>query len=198
MLKGDDENSSNHASTIFKRENDDVRLWFRSVVVAPVLWELDHPLDNAGLSNSVQDYFETFPQEYKIWDIQQGDKATQRITFYDGTRRSVTISGRADFLVTKRWLDEYPVTLANYLENALCVIEVQSKPDEVQCEYQILEYLYSMMNCQGLDNLIGILVFTNCQCKAYRATREDGDVVYEENDRFHVSHIAKIFVNLLK
>jgi hypothetical protein len=36
-------------------------------------------------------------------------------------------------------------------------------------------------------------VLNDGRCRAYKATRQNGNVVYEEDDLFHVSFIAEVF-----
>jgi hypothetical protein len=55
------------------------------------------------------------------------------------------------------------------------------------------------MNVKGHRHLIGFLVLLDGRVQAYKASRQGstGGVVYEENDYFHVSHIANMFVTIL-
>jgi hypothetical protein len=193
----DGEISSNHASKMFTRANQDVRLWFRDTLMLPLEWNLEHPDDTRGGSNSFHDYRADFPLEFKIWDIQGGTEGTQRVSIYTDNGRSITVSGRADFLITRRYNGLHLVKV-DWLDKVLGVIELQSNSDAIQCEYQMLAYLFIMMNARGLRNLVGFLVYNDGQCRAYRASRGvNGNAVYEENDRFHVSYIAEIFVRLV-
>ena len=196
----DEENVSNHASVIFRENNQNIRWWFRHTLMLPESWDLEHPLDHIGTSNNFVDYVSTFPQQYKIWDIQNRQDATLRVTLYNRQRRSVTLAGRADYLITRRFSDNgVRTTKSDFLEGALCIIEVQSSPDIVQCQHQMLAYLYIHMNVKGHRHLIGFLVLLDGRVQAYKASRQGstGGVVYEENDYFHVSHIANMFVTIL-
>ena len=51
-----------------------------------------------------------------------------------------------------------------------------------------------------LKKLLGFLIYDKTMsgmCRAYKALRSDtGGVVYEENDVFHVSHIADMFMEI--
>jgi hypothetical protein len=74
----------------------------------------------------------------------------------------------------------------------MCVIEIQSKDNEEDCEYQLVTYLVLMMNRFGLLRVAGILVYNNGTCRAFRATRKENGVVYEQNDTFPIYQIADI------
>lgn len=103
------------------------------------------------------------------------------------------MSGRADYVISKA-----DATLTTCLRKAVCVIEVQSKENWDLCELQILTYLLILMNTEGLVNLVGFLVRKDGLCRAYKATRSpQGNVVYEENDMFHMSHIPAVLDRIL-
>jgi hypothetical protein len=105
----------------------------------------------------------------------------------------ITIAGRADYLVTKSG-----VSIAEYLSKILCVIEIQSKDDVDLCEQQMLVYLLILMNTKNLPALVGILVLTDGQCRAFKATRDKhGGCIFEMNDLFHVGYIATVVNQVL-
>jgi hypothetical protein len=189
-----EENKSNHASTMFNDPNYDVAEWFRSNLVRPLDWELQHPDDIPhGATNDFD--FTTYQASflrlgYKLWDIQYRQHATSYLQLISTVDSKTTlIAGRADFLVTLP-----NASLADYLNKILCVIEVQSKEDEDSCELQMLVYLLILMNTKHLERLVGFLVFNNGQCQAFKATRGvDNNCIYEMNDRFHIAYISDIF-----
>ena len=105
------------------------------------------------------------------------------------------MSGRADFLITSSDVESQGTALPF----TLCVVEIQSKPDEVDCEFQLKSYLFIMMNLYGFARLTGILVYNNGRCRAYCAQRSRDDAaMYEENDTFYLCQIAEILPKLLK
>jgi hypothetical protein len=195
LLNDDDE--SNHASTMFIDTSHDVESWFYANLVRPIEWNLEHPDDPPpAASRSFLDYIETFSQyNYKVWDIQYKIHATTYLQLTSNLDISKTtfIAGRADFLVTPKSSSK-----ATYLSEMLCVIEIQSKTNEQQCELQMLVYLLILMNTKHLKKLVGFLVYNDGQCRAFKANRDiDNNCVYEINDRFHVSHIALMLNNIL-
>eukprot|EP01038_Epipyxis_sp_PR26KG_P017366 gene17366-23987_t len=111
---------------------------------------------------------------------------TNDITLW--TSNSTLIGGMADFVITYS-----NVTKARYLNDILCVIEVQSKENEELCIMQMLVYLLILMNTKHLQKLVGFLVLNNGLCRAFKATRnENGDYLYEQNGLFHVSYIVQM------
>jgi hypothetical protein len=193
-----EEDKSNHASTMFNEAAFDVGDWFTSNLVSPLEWILEHPDDIPfGASNTFE--FLLYCEKFrcfglKLWDIQNKQHATsylQLTSNMDG--KTTLIAGRADFLVTHA-----NVTMANYLNEMLCVIEIQSKASEVDCELQMLVYLLILMNTKHLKKLVGFLVYKNGQCRAFKASRDIGsNCVYEMNELFHVSYIADILKSIL-
>lgn len=81
---------------------------------------------------------------------------------------STLIAGRVDFIVTRA-----DATTVNYLNEMLCVIEIQSKDNEDECELQMLVYLLIFMNTKkNLHQLVGFLVYKDGQCRAFKASRD--------------------------
>jgi len=194
LLHGE-EDESNHASTMFNSDTAVVKQWFRNNLVMPRDWELEHPNDiPAGASNKFDYhvYRSAFANAgFKLWDIQNKIHATSYIelTTVNEPSQSALIGGRADYLVTR-----IDANKANYLSKILCIIEVQSKEKEDLCELQMQVYLLILMNTKHLRALVGFAVFRNGQCRAFKATRDEGGgCVFEMNDRFHVTYIAQIF-----
>ena len=193
------ENSSAHASKIFSGTNKQtIATWFTATLVHPVLWELEHPLTMSG-SNHFEDYISLFPSKgLKVWDIQNSKEAINRLYIHTRDKKAITIAGRGDYLIT-----EDSETKASYLNRMLCVVEVESQKRskdyvEEECILQILTYMLILMNTKGLTKLVGFLVLKSGQCRAFRATRDvAGACMYEQNDLFHVSHIADICERLV-
>ena len=175
----------------------ELRDWFNQVLVNPVLWDLEHPdgKKHPNSSNSFRDYIIDFEElGYKVRDINHAVSNSTSILSVRRTRdyKSASISGRADYIICS-----LSSTLADFMFHTVCVIEIQSKPDEELCELQMTTYLFLLMNTKALQKLVGFLVYNSGQCRAYKAIRAiNGNVVYEENDLFHVSHIAQIFKNI--
>lgn len=181
---------------MFNIDTNEIELWFKTNLVMPIAWNLDHDNDvPPGASSEFSDYKNHFKARgYKVWDIQNKQHAT---TYLELTSRltgaSTLISGRADYLISFE-----SITKAQYLNQMLCVVEIQSKENEELCIMQMLVYLLILMNTKNLEKLVGFLVLTNGQCRAFKASRsEDGDCVYEQNDLFHVAYIVDIFENIL-
>ena len=175
----------------------ELRDWFNKVLVNPVLWDLEHPDGKkySDSSNCFSDYVNDFEElGYKVRDI---NHAVSNSTSILSIRRNkdnkfANISGRVDYAICSA-----SSTLADFMFYTVCVIEIQSKPDEELCELQMLTYLLLLMNTKALEKLVGFLIYNNGQCRAYKASRSiNGNVVYEENDLFHVSHIAQMFKNI--
>eukprot|EP01038_Epipyxis_sp_PR26KG_P017466 gene17466-24162_t len=167
-----DEDSSNHASTMFNENTNDITLWFKeNLLVMPIPWNLEHPHDiPPNASSTFIDYVDSFrTRGFKVWDIQNKQHANTYIELRSrSTSDSTLISGRADFIITT-----LSVTTAQYLNELLCVIE-------------------------HLQKLVGFLVLSNGQCRAFKATRnENSDCVYEQNDMFHLAHIVDMLENIL-
>ena len=167
----------------------DVVLWFKTNLVSPVDWKLEHPdIFPPDASTNFLHYIDTFAtNNYKVWDIQNSLHATSYLKLTSLTNnKSTMIAGRADFLVTSKSSSK-----ADYLSNILCIIEIQSKNDNTLCEFQMLTYLLILMNTKNLEKLVGFLVYKDGQCRAFKAKRDlNNNCVYEMNDRFHVFHIS--------
>ncbi len=105
------------------------------------------------------------------------------------------MSGQADFLITSSEVE----SRGTALPFTLCVVVIQNKPYEDDCEFQLKAYLVIMMNLYGFARLTGILVYNNGLCRAYRAQRNPhGDALYEDNDIFYLCQIAEVLPTLLK
>ena len=76
------------------------------------------------------------------------------------------IGDRADFIVTPS-----TYTKEDYLSTIKCVIEVQSEDNENLCELQMLVYLLILMNTKHLPYVVGFLVLSNVQCRAFKVRR---------------------------
>jgi hypothetical protein len=188
-----EEDKSCHASTMFNG-NTEIISWFRENLVMPRDWEVEHPHDILPNSSNVfADYVNHLG--FRAWNIENKQHATSYLKVTSTSNRSfVTIGGRADYLITN--LD---VTVAEYLNKILCVIEIQSKEDEELCQLQMQVYLLILMNTKHLSALVGFLIFKNGQCQAFKATRDEtGGCIFEMNDRFHICYLSKIMVCILK
>ena len=191
-----EEDKSNHASTMFNIDTNNISIWFKTNLIMPRLWTLDHPDDvPPNASNRFNDYIQNFNNNgYKVWDIQYNQHATSYLQLTSKkTSECTLISGRADYLITSNQANK-----ANYLYEILCVIEIQSKDDEELCINQMLTYLLILMNTKNLKQLIGFLIYSNGLCRAFKATRgADGNCMYEQNDLFHLTYIFQIFQSIL-
>ena len=192
------DDKSYHASSIFCL-GVSIGDWFRETVAMPLESNLSHPNDVPfNLPHAFRSYIGDFEARgLKVWDIQNSNIATQYLKLISAqTGKYILLSGRADFVITRN-----DCTKEAFLFRAFCVIEVQSKRDLEQCENQLLAYLVLLMNTKGLPWLVGMLVYNDGQCRAFKATRNkdgiDGDGVYQMNDRFHVSYLPGILVNIL-
>lgn len=197
-LLPEEEDKSCHASTMFNDENPTTINWFRENLVMTQNWDLNHPNDvPPNASNRFIDYHQTFAElGYKIWNIENKQHATSylKVSCKDNTNKFITIAGRADYLITKR-----DITIAEYLNKTLCVIEIQSKPDITLCELQMELYLVILMNTKHLRALVGFLVLDNGLCRAFKATRDDmGDCLFEMNDLVHLTYVAGVMHSVLQ
>ena len=131
----------------------------------------------------------------QVWDIQNttgGD--TISIVLKDSVGRQKELSGHADFIISS----QSAKCQGSAFQNALCVVEIQSKDDEDACEYQIKTYLVLMMNRFGFIRLAGILVCNDGTFRSYRASRAlnggatGNGAVYEQNDKFDLYQIDEI------
>ncbi len=198
--------TSIHASSMFSGDTDHhLEDWFHTRLVTATNWDCWHP-------NTVPPEQERLPlisylrmletardgggEVFKLFDIQTRQTTNSRLDICrEDYEKVITISGRADFIVSKAG-----ATMTTCLAKAVCVIEVQSKDNVHHCELQLLTYLLLLMNTEGLKNLVGFLVYRDGLCRAYKATRsarDSNNVVYEENDVFHMSHIPVVLDRIL-
>ena len=195
-------NGSIHASSILGSEDeedkDTLRIWFLSEIAATTYFEFPKPSPSEHRFNSstqFKDYSESIEElGYKVWDIQNSTGETASIILEDSTGKRRKLSCRADFIITSNDIDCRQVAP----QHALCVVEKQSGNNDEECEHQLVTYLVIMMNAYGLESLSGILVYNNATCRAYRASRGDGDPLFEQNDTFDLDQIAEILPELLK
>jgi hypothetical protein len=190
------ENQSCHASTMF--DNPEAIEWFRFNLMMPQEWELDHPHDSPPDKPKDFSYYkdEFLGLGYKIWNIENRQHATSylKVTSKTDKTKYITIAGRADFLITKS-----DVTVAEYLNKTLCVIEIQSKPRIELCELQMQLYLLILMNTKHLRALAGFLILDDGQCRAFKAFRDEmGGCLFEMNDLFHISYLPTIVDRVLR
>ncbi len=191
-----DENGSNHASNIFRDPN--VRKWFVDNMVEPREWQLQHPDDAPpNASMNMMSYGAQFTEMgLKMWDINHDPYSSVRLHLVSkkNPSRSVNISGRADYLITKDG-----VSRPESLSHALCVIQKQSGKDEEECEHQLETYLFLLMNKYGLIKLVGLLVLDDGRCRPYKAIRgERNGCLYVSYDTFNIFYIAEVIANILQ
>lgn len=192
-----------HASTIISNsdagEKEQLKLWFQGSLVGENYFELEKPPSDgreAVASWNFADYKDDLEAlNFRVWDIQQATGETIQILLEDARRRRRKMSGRADFLITSSEVE----SRGTALPFTLCVVKIQSKDNEDDCEYQLKAYLFIMMNLYGLPKLTGVLVYKDSRCRAYRAQRNiaNGDALYEENDTFYLYQIAEVLPTLL-
>jgi hypothetical protein len=178
--------------------DQEIRHWFSTYLINPRPWHLLHP-EGKKDPNSLNDFrqyindFKTLG--YQVRDINHSvSNSNSILTLRRSTdKKLASISGRADYLICSS--DSTP---ADCMYKTVCVIEIQSNDDEELCELQMLTCLFLLMNTRALEKLVGFLVYKSGQCRTYYAKREvNGNVVYEQNDLFHVSYIAEIFEKCL-
>ena len=130
-----------------------------------------------------------------MWDIQETGGDTVSVLLEDSNGDQKRLSGRADYIISSK----RAACLEAASPYALCVVEKQSKPNEEDCEFQLLTYLVLMMNRYGFPYLAGILLFNDGTCRAYRAIRDGiADSVYESNGKFQLYQIADVLPGLLR
>lgn len=196
-----------HASSVLDKGTDQesgiVLSWIQDYIVSPVPFELNLSLanDDDAQDGFVNNSYRFQELNYVVWDVQHDQDATCRLKFYeiDQPHRCFTLSGCPDYLITPV-LDSNaaPITKSNFLQYTRGIIEIQSKEkdeDMFKCEIQIQLYLTLMMNL-GLQSLVGFLVQRDNQCRTYKAKRNAGGIIYEQNDLVHVSELAGIFHQL--
>ena len=190
-------NGSVHASSLFNRDNDQVlEHWFTQNLVQTQDWVCWHPHDfPMDVSRNFVDYIhELEASGLRVWDVKNDIRATGYLNLTSPDGRLVVLTGRGDYLLTSN-----EATEADYLWRINCIVEIQSQQDEHirRCELQLQLYLLILMNTRGLANLLGFLVQDNGMCRAYRARRDGRNCIYEENDEFHVCHIAAVVEHLM-
>jgi hypothetical protein len=196
LLPAKEEDKSLHASNMFDGGVDIVD-WFKRNLVMAQEWTLEHPDDILpDSSNDFIDYCRTFEDlGYKVWNIENKQHATSylKVSSKSNPLDFLTIGGRADYLITKK-----EITIAEYLNKILCVIEIQSKRDIEKCELQMQVYLLILMNSKHLFAVVGFLVLNDGTCRAFKASRDEGGgCLFEMNDLFHVCHIAQVMHSIL-
>ena len=189
-----------HASNVFNYDEDGtLRIWFQQRLLNLGAWEeCPHPPGVAIIAPGAHHQFRHYIREIealdlKVWAIEKDQGSNMYLNLHDSHGRLVALAGRPDYLISAA-----ATTRANFLEKTKCVIEVQSQWNLDLCEYQIQLYLLILMNIRGLTNVYGFLVRQDGNCRAYRAFRgAEGNCMYEENDVFHVSHLANVIRMLL-
>jgi hypothetical protein len=177
-----------------------MKIWFKQTLAKTAHFELSKPEPDdcqASASWDFNDYIspiENLDLGLKVWDVQHstaGDSVS--IVLEDSTGLQKELSGRADFIISSGAAR----CQGAVLQHAQCVVEIQSKDNEENCEYEMVTYQVLLMNRFGLQCLAGILVYKDGRCRAYRASRENNGVVHEENDTFPLYQIADILPTLL-
>eukprot|EP00597_Dinobryon_sp_UTEXLB2267_P006129 CAMPEP_0170062948 /NCGR_PEP_ID=MMETSP0019_2-20121128/3989_1 /TAXON_ID=98059 /ORGANISM="Dinobryon sp., Strain UTEXLB2267" /LENGTH=281 /DNA_ID=CAMNT_0010269235 /DNA_START=305 /DNA_END=1150 /DNA_ORIENTATION=- len=192
-----------HASSIISSSDedtrDDLKLWFGSALALPSYFQLPEPPVSALQADFSREFL-----HYKrniealgvgVWDIQETSGDMVSVLLEDSNGAQKRLSGRADFIISSR-----KATCREAASPyALCVVKKQSKPNEEDCEYQLLTYLFLMMNRYGFPYLAGILLCNDGTCRAYRAIRDSiADSVYESNSKFQLYQIADVLPGLLR
>ena len=178
---------------------EEVTQWFTDNLVNPGSFELPASLIartgtiEPDTSHAFAAYIEVLKDKgYKVWDVQNNQHSTSylRVTSENG---EADIGGRADFYVTTS-----DASRADYHtdKKLLCVVEIQSKSNTNHCELQLLVYLLILMNTKGLQVLWGALIQTDGNCRMFKATRNNGNCIYEQDGLFHVSHFPMVFEHL--
>ena len=173
---------------------DELRDWFRNLI-NPIDFVFEHPEDTIlNVSCDFIDYkHEIIAEVFTIWDTQGGaDANVVRLQLQSPDGRRVVVSGRPDFLIC-----DGDSTIGTYLNKTRCIVEIESKDDEELCQLQMMAYLYIFMNKLGLEKVIGFLISKNGLVRAYRASRIPTNIVYEENDTFHISHLTEVFNRII-
>ena len=170
-----------------------MRIWFKTSIAKLNHFDLAKPESEerqATASRIFSDYIESIEASLgvKVWDIQNSTGDTISVVLQDSEGVQRELSGRADFIISSR---DAKVQGAAY-QHALCVVEIQSKPIDADCEYQMVTYLVLIMNRFGLSHITGVLVYTDGRCRAYRASRNGTGAIYEENDTFDLYQITQI------
>lgn len=193
--------NSLHGSSILSATDEDVKeklqRWFNSALAAVRHFDLEKPeLDERQATSSWKfgDYRAAIEAlEYSVWDVQHTTGDTISVVLEDTNGVQRELSGRADYIISTKAAKCQGAAL----QHALCIIEIQSKRNELDCEYQIVTYLVLMMNIYALPKLTGLLVYKDGTCRAYRASRDAGGAIYEQNDLFRLYQISEILPTLL-
>ncbi len=172
---------------------DELKIWFRNLI-NPSDLEFDHPNeadDDPNAAWNFEHYIGEIENDgFRVWNVQNSLDANTRLVL-ESNGRCVTISDRPDFLICS-----HDSVLGNYLWKTRCIIEVQSNDDEERCELQLMVCIFVFMNKYGLNQVVGFLIYYDGQVRAYKASRSPTNIVYEENDRFHVQHIGDVLRQL--
>lgn len=189
------DNRSVHASTVLSKDSDDsLKQWIEDNIISCSEWSCSHPDDYPpSLKNwNMSDYFETFAEfGLKIFDINNRSEFNFGLKLIDSTGECINLKGRADYLV-----GDITSTIVDVQYWMKCVIEFQSNPKVSDCELQLQLYLVLVMNLRpALPGVLGVLVLRDGRCRAYKATRNGGNIMYEQNDTFHVQYIAEVIHN---
>jgi len=195
-----------HGSTIVTGGDEDdketLRVWFSRALASPIHFNLEKPLADerqAFASRNFVDYRGAIEHlGFTVWDIQDTTGDTISVVLQDPIGRQKELSGRADYVISTKSAKCQGAAL----QNALCVVEIQSKDNELACEYQTMTYLILMMNRFRFSRLAGILVCNDGTCRSYRASRALNDAtgngaIYEQNDKFDLYQIDEILPVLL-
>lgn len=194
-----------HASTIVtggdEDEKETMKIWFRNALACTTHFILEKPEDDerqASASRNFLDYktaIEGIELEggLRVWDIQGTTGDTISLVLQDSEGLQKELTGRADFIISSHAASIQGAAL----QHAVCVVEIQSRRNEVDCEFQLVTYLVMMMNRFGLMKVAGILVYNDGTCRSYRASRGGNGAVYEQNDKFGLYQIADVLPNLL-
>lgn len=187
-----------HASSILAHDDDrSLRQWISVNLVDPVQWACPHPHDvPANASNSFRSYEGQFVDRgFSVRNVQNDQRARGYLNVhYDHAEphQRVLLAGRADYIISTGGANE-----ANYLFQAVGVVEIQSSDDEEICEMQMMLYLLIFMNTRGLRRLHGFLVYRNGTCRVYKASRAGGNIIYEQDDTFHIFYMVPVLEYLL-
>ena len=184
------------SSDIDKKEQ--LKLWFEASLAGENHFEFEKPTPDGREAHSSWKFIDykvaIEALNCKVWDVQNSTDETVHVILQDSNGKRRKMSGRADFLITSSDVESQGTALPF----TLCVVEIQSKPDEVDCEFQLKSYLFIMMNLYGFGRLTGILVYNDSRCRAYLAERSsNGGAMYEENDTFYLCQIAENLPTLL-
>ena len=194
--------NSVHASSMFSVGTEgEITQWFTDNLVTPGSFELPDNIINmvGAIEQEVSHKFTAYVNDirgngFKVWDVQNNQHSAGYLRVKSNSEDTIAeLSGRADYYVTTG-----DATKSDYHTSGklLCVVEVQSKLNTVHCELQMLAYLLILMNTRGLEFVWGALIQSDGNCKMFKATRNDGNCIYEQDGLFHVSHFPVVFNQL--